>query len=141
MKRIILIILVSLSFAACKKSNVSPSAAIVGEWELRNVSGGDFLGNGPAYVPPVYKPGNGNIYDFTSSNTYKHFTNGKQDEQGTYQVKILGTEPDGTKDSALYLDNDTGGQALNITGSQLSLGSSAADGLVLTYQKISAWPR
>ena len=129
MKKIFLLMIVVSGLAACKKSQqVAPPSALTGKWELRNVLGG--------FKDSSYAAGNGTIYQFSSNNTFKHFTNGTQDDQGTYEYKKDGVTFSGYKYDALILNN-TPGQLVTLNGNKLSIGTAVADGPQLDFEKIS----
>lgn len=125
MKAFILIIVAACLMAGCKKDS-SPFAKYYGKWELRKTSGGGFV-----LSDSTYKPGNGNIYQINSNSTYKHFAKGALDKQGTYQIKAT----DNTND-AIYFDGEDNGEPISITGAQMTLGMTVADGIAYNYDKI-----
>lgn len=90
MKKILCIILVVSSLAACKKSGVSP-VNVIGKWELHERRGGFIL---PA--DSVYQAGNGNIYQFNQNGSYQLYVNGTAGTSGTYRV---------SKDTVFFTDN------------------------------------
>jgi hypothetical protein len=130
MKRTLMIVVLVTGLAACKKSQVAPPppSAIIGKWELRETMGG--------FKDSIYAAGNGTILQFNSSNTYKHFTNGIQDDQGTYQYKKDGITFSGYKYDALIL-NYTYSQPVTLNRNKLSIGTTVADGPQSYFVKIS----
>jgi hypothetical protein len=133
MKRLLLILLVAGSLVACKKSS-NPTAktlnnGVSGWWELRRTSGG-------LRPDSVYATGNGNIYEFNSNNTYKKYQSSLLVSQGTFRiVDNLGPNENGI--ILIYFDSSTTGEQFQYDGQNLTIGSSAADGLAATYQKIN----
>jgi len=119
--------IIALGSVACKKNQVAP-ASITGKWELREALGG--------FKDSVYAAGNGTIYQFNSNNTYKHFTQGILDDQGTYQYKKDGITFSGTQYDELIL-NYTAGQPATLNGNRLSIGTAVADGPQSNFVKIS----
>ncbi len=80
MKAILVLILV-ITGLGCHKTRVdSNNCNIAGKWEIRKSVGGI-----AALI--TYPPGNGNIYEFNSDGTYKHFFNGSADESGNYTLQ------------------------------------------------------
>ena len=131
MKKSILLIIIAVCglAVACKKNHVAPG--IVGKWELRRSFGGF------SYADSTYAAGNGNIYLFNRDNTFKHFTKGVQDDQGTYQYKKGALPYSGYNYDALILNNNTPGELTTVNGTKLTLGTSVADGIQLDFEKIS----
>jgi hypothetical protein len=128
MKKIILMMMVAAGLAACKNGQqVAPSSVLTGKWELRETLGG--------FKDSSYAAGNGTIYQFNSNNTFKHFTNGTQDDQGTYAYKKDGVTFSGYKYDALILNNAPG-QIVDLNGDKLSIGTAIADGPQSNFQKI-----
>jgi hypothetical protein len=130
MKKILLIMIIAFGLSACKKSQVAaPSAsALTGKWELRETMGG--------FKDSTYAAGNGTIYQFNGDNTFKHFTNGIQDDQGTYQYKKGVLPYSGYNYDALILNNDTPGEIVTLESDMLIIGTDVADGLQMNFQKI-----
>jgi len=127
MKKILLPIVV-LALAACKKNQQAPAVSLTGKWELRETLGG--------FKDSTYAAGNGTIIQFNSNYTYQHFTKGIQDDQGTYQYKKNGITFSGAKYDELIL-NYTYGQPVTLNGNKLSIGTSVADGPQSDFVKIS----
>lgn len=122
------IFIIAFCICSCKKSApVSPG--LFGKWELRNVSGGI------SYLDSSYKPGNGNIFQINSDSTYQHFSKNKLDQQGFFHInKII--FPSGNPVEEVIFENYLKEQII-VTGTQMTLGTNAADGIVQDYQKIS----
>src|SRR5437588_11805544 len=103
MKRLLLIVLVVSSLAACKKGRLSPSGGTVGKWELHRRYGG-FI------IPPdtTYKPGNGNILQFNADSTYKSYINGILSQSGIFHTRnYIGYAMTAIRYDELYFDSDT----------------------------------
>jgi hypothetical protein len=128
MKKIIWILLAAASLVACKKNQVTTPSVITGRWELRAMSGG--------FKDTLSAAGNGMIYQFNSDYTFKHFTKGVQDGQGTYQYKKGAYPFSGYNYDALILNNEPG-ELATINGNKLSIGTSVADGPEWDFQKIA----
>ncbi|MBS1501275.1 MAG: hypothetical protein JST32_04390 [Bacteroidetes bacterium] len=121
MKKVILIVFVSLGIFGCKKSGISLSGGLYGKWELHKTYG-EFI------QPPdsVYQPGNGNILLFNSDGTYKRYTNGTLSAQGVYSIR----------ENNLLFDNDTPGSTITINNSVLTLQPRIPDIATSQYVKI-----
>jgi hypothetical protein len=128
MKKILLLIVITSGLAACKKGQVEQPSGLTGKWELRETLGG--------FKDSTYAAGNGTILQFNSNNTYKHFTKGIQDDQGTYQYKKAGITFSGYKYDELIL-NYTYGQPVTLNGNKLSIGTAVADGPQSNFIKVS----
>ncbi len=129
MRTLLLMIMIAFCISACEKGGEQPTADIYGKWELHRQYGG-LLGK-----DSIYAAGNGNIYQFNSGNTYKHFTNGTADAQGVFVIKKYGTQPDQPVNHILF-DNHTDGDPINIDGNKLSIGTTVTDGQISEYQRI-----
>lgn len=123
-----LLFLIIVSACACKKTVVSPG--LFGKWELRRVSGGDF-----AYQDSVFKPGNGNIYQFNNDSTYKVYTNHTLTLQGTFHIRKNTNSTIATID-ILILDNTAESYPIGIDGTSMTL-VTMGGWLQDNYQKIS----
>jgi len=123
-----LLFLIIVSACACKKTVVSPG--LFGKWELRRVSGGDF-----AYQDSVFKPGNGNIYQFNNDSTYKVYTNHILTLQGTFHIRKNTNSTIATID-ILILDNTAESYPIGIDGTSMTL-VTMGGWLQDNYQKIS----
>lgn len=133
MKRLLLTLLMAGSLVACKKSSNTPvntlNSSISGWWELHRTSGG-------LRPDSIYAAGNGNIYEFSSNNTYKRYQASVLVAQGTFRiVNNLASNENGI--IYIYFDNSASGEPFQYDGQNLTLGSSAADGIASTYQRIS----
>jgi hypothetical protein len=133
MKRLLLIFVMAASLVACKKNSTAPAntlnSGISGWWELHRTSGG-------LRPDSIYAAGNGNIYEFNSNNTYKKYQASLLVAQGTFRiVNNLGPNENGI--ILIYFDNSTSGEPFQYDGQSLTIGTSAADGIASTYQKIS----
>ncbi len=126
MKRLLLIVLVASSLAACKKSGVTPSGNIVGKWELHERKGG--------FIQPAdstYTAGNGNIYQFNSNGSYQEYVNGTLAVSGTYRLD---------KDTLYFNNNSYGDQAnyslITVSGNTLTFEPQMADMGTMIYNKL-----
>ena len=130
MKTFLLIIVAACFMLACKKNDqVSPG--FFGKYELRMILAG-YGGHDSTFAA-----GNGRIYQFNSDSTYKHFTSNKVDRQGIFHIKIYNNpsvNPIATK--LIFFDNNDYGQPLYLTGTKLSIGTTAVDEPEEDYQKI-----
>jgi len=124
MKQFLLILLVAAGLVSCKKDATSNSW-MLGRWELHSMSGG--------WRDTIFARGNGNIYQFYGNNTYKKYTVSQLTAQGTYRITNLSEK----NFFMIYFDKDTTGEQLAYQNGMLTLGSSAADGPVWAYQRIS----
>jgi hypothetical protein len=129
MKAILFSIVIACCLLACKKESVRPG--LFGKWELRRVQGGDFVA-----VDSVFKPGNGNAYQFNSDSTYKKFVKGVLSSSGRFHIP-KNNSPVENYFVVILFDNDTTGEAFAMNGVELTLGSAASGGLESDYQKIS----
>lgn len=127
MKRVLLVIVVAFTLAACKKTVITPG--LFGKWELRNEAGGI------AGIDSTYKAGNGTAIQFNSDSTYQHYIKGKLYNQGTFHIETV-YPPTGPYEEIFY-DGNTSGQYLKLSGTQLVIGQDFADGMTATYQKIA----
>ena len=125
-----LLLMIGGCFLGCKKSDpISPG--LFGKWELRRQTGGI------AGIDSSYNSGNGNIIQFNSDSTFKHYVKGKLDLQGIFHYKkngyVLG--------QAVYdeLDfNDSGFPiAVTVNGDKMIMGLNVDDGMTAQYQKIA----
>lgn len=129
MKRVLLLVIVICAFAACKKTAVI-NPGLFGKWEIRRSSGGDF-----AYQDSVYKPGNGNIYQFSTDSTYKRYINHNLSSQGKFHI-IKNTNPAADSVDILLFDGNTEGFPITISGTSMTL-ITGAGWFEDKYQKIS----
>jgi len=129
MKRVVLLLLATCVFTACKKTTVI-NPGLFGKWELRRASGGDF-----AYQDSVYKPGNGNIYQFSADSTYKAYINHNLSSQGKFHLR-KNTNPSANSVDILLLDSNTEGFPITISGTTMTLVTEAG-WFQDRYQKIS----
>ena len=128
MKPVLLLLLAACLFTACKKTAVSPG--LFGKWEIRRASGGDF-----AYQDSVYKPGNGNIYQFSSDSTYKAYINHNLSSQGKFHIR-KNTNPAGNGVDILLFDSNADGFPITISDTTMVL-ITAGGWFQDKYQKIS----
>jgi len=119
--------LVACSFAACKKSGITPG--LFGKWELRRSHGGF------AYSDSTYKAGNGNIFQFSSDSTYKQFSNNALTAQGKFHIVKL--VYGGSTSAGIVFDDSGNPEQFTFGGTTFALGTTFADGMVSDYQKIS----
>jgi hypothetical protein len=128
--RVFLLLMIAACFLGCKKSEpITPG--LFGKWELRKQTGGI------AGIDSSYKAGNGDIIQFNSDSTFKHYIKGKLDLQGIFHYKkngyVLG--------QAVYdeLDfNDSGfPNAVTVNGDKMTIGLDFDDGIAAQYQKIA----
>jgi hypothetical protein len=117
MKRILLIVLVICTWSACKKTGVSPG--LFGKWELREASGGDFV-----YQDSVYKPGNGNIYQFNADSTYAAYLNHNLSAHGVFHIR-KNTNPSANSVDILLVDSNTEGMPITISGTTMVLDTAS----------------
>jgi len=128
MKKYLLIVFAVCSLGACKKGGVSPG--LFGKWELREVSGGDF-----AYQDSVYKPGNGNIYQFNADSTYAVYLNHTVSAHGTFHIR-KNTNPSANSVNILLFDSSTESLPITVSGTTMTL-VTVAGWFQNRYQKIS----
>jgi hypothetical protein len=128
MNRVLLFLLAACMFTACKKTVINPG--LFGKWELRRSSGGDF-----AYQDSVYKPGNGNIYQFNTDSTYKAYVNHNVSSQGKFHIR-KDTNPTANGRSILLFDSNTEGFPITVDGTTMTL-ITAGGWFQDKYQKIS----
>jgi hypothetical protein len=120
--------LAASALMACKKTVITPG--LFGKWELRRASGGDF-----AYQDSVYKPGNGNIYQFNTDSTYKAYINHNLSSQGKFHI-LKNTNPAGNGVDILIFNSNTEGFPIMLSDTTMILvtgGGWYQD----RYQKIS----
>jgi hypothetical protein len=127
MKKYLLIGIALIAIIACKKSNGSLSANLIGKWELSRRYGGNIL---PADT--TYKPGNGNILQFNADGSYKQYANGGVIANGTFRVDK----------NDLYLNNNNyTGQSyysvISISGGTLTVQPMMPDVGTTQYDKLS----
>ena len=129
MKKIILAAVASLSLLeACHKDRaIEPG--LTGKWELRS-SGGGFTG-----YYKNYNPGNGNILQFTTSNTYKQYEKFKLTNQGSYTIKKIPPVSGAVEVDSIYFSTGWADQ-IQVNRTKLILGTGIADGIVSQYEKI-----
>ena len=128
MKPVLLLLLAACVLTACKKTVVNPG--LFGKWEIRRASGGDF-----AYQDSVYKPGNGNIYQFSSDSTYKAYINHNLSSQGGFHIR-KNTNPAGNGVDILLFDNNADGFPITLSDTTMVL-ITAGGWFQDKYQKIS----
>ena len=127
MRLILSLIIAAFCMCSCKKSGpVTPG--LFGKWELRNVYGG------LSYRDSVYKPGNGNIFQLYSDSTYKHFSKNKMDQQGSFHI-LKSIFPSGSSVDEIIFENYLSDQIV-VTGTKMTIGTTASDGIAQDYQKI-----
>ncbi|MFI5162496.1 MAG: hypothetical protein ACHQHN_14545 [Sphingobacteriales bacterium] len=129
MKTFLFSIAIACCLLACKKESVRPG--LFGKWELRHVHGGDFV-----EVDTVYKPGNGNAYQFNSDSTYKKYVKGVLSSSGRFHIP-KNNSPSENYIVVIVFDNDTSGEPFAMTGVELTLGTASSGGIESDYQKIS----
>jgi hypothetical protein len=115
---------------ACKKSGtITPD--FFGKWELSRAYGG--YGG----LDSTFQLGNGTAYQFTSDSTYKHFTKNKLDDQGVFHIRTNKNPSQNTvATKQIFFGNNTYGDPIYVTGTKLTIGTTAADGLASDYVKI-----
>lgn len=128
MRWVLSLIIILFCLCSCKK-NAPVSPGLFGKWELRNVSGGF------SYRDSVYKPGNGNIFQFYSDSTYKHFSNNKLGQQGSFHI-LKSIYPSGVAVEEVKFENYLDDQ-IAVEGAKMTIGTTADDGIAQDYQKIS----
>lgn len=125
MKKYLYILTIFIVSASCKKDAGTSNRWIIGRWELTSTSGG--------FTYKAFPRGNGNIYQFYGNNTYKKYTASQLKAQGSFRIANLSEQ----NFYMIYFDRDTIGEQLTYQNEMLSFGSSAADGPVWSYQRIS----
>jgi len=130
-KAFLLVLIVGCCLLACKKGTmVSPG--LFGKWELRHSYGG------LAGYDSVYKAGNGNIYQFNSDSTYKHFAANNLLSEGVFHIKHYNNPAaNSISEYMIFFDNNTYGDAFSMKGTTITLGTTVTDGIAADYQKIS----
>ena len=130
MKKAFLLVVVCCLMACEKGSSVSPG--LFGKWELRRNYGG------LAGFDSVYKAGNGHILQFNSDSTYKRFEANKLVTTGIFHIKHYNNPSENSiSEYAIFFDNTTYGEAFNMNGTTITIGTTIADGIASDYQKIS----
>ncbi len=133
--RVLLLFLISAFYlSSCKKSNDVTASALFGKWELERRYGGFILPQ-----DSTYKPGNGNILQFSSDSIYKQYVNGQFSNSGIYHV-LKGNKnsmnPAGY--SRLYFDHDTSFASLiHIADNILTIQPLIPDVSTTQYRKLS----
>lgn len=138
MKKVLLIILVVSTFAACKKNKVTrpfvSDGMLIGKWELHSRTGGNI-------IPPdtTYQPGNGNILQFNADSSYKRYTNGTLSQSGIFHTRIyISASMTAIRRDKLYFDNDSTAYSLVFTnGGMLYITSFVPDVGETSYDKIA----
>ena len=130
-KAFLLVFIAACCLLACKKGAIV-SPGLFGKWELRHSYGG------LAGYDSVYKAGNGNIYQFNSDSTYKHFTKNKLDGQGNFHIKNY-NNPSANYISRymIFFGDDTNGDAFSMRNDTITIGTTVTDGIASDYKKIS----
>lgn len=82
MKKAVLLLFVAATFSCCKKEKGLSAAknSLVDKWGVRQSSGG-LAGT------IVYPPGNGNILEFKSDNSYAYYNKVDTVQTGTYSLQ------------------------------------------------------
>ena len=122
-----IILLVIISLASCKKVAVAPG--LIGKWELRSKFG-SIIG-----FDSVFTAGNGRVIEFNGDSTYLQYNKGRLLQQGKYH--IINTNYPGANSLSITFDNSDYQQYLNLTGTSLEIGMDANDGVETHYQKIA----
>ena len=130
-KTFLLVVIAACCLLACKKGAIV-SPGLFGKWELRHSYGG------LAGYDSVYKAGNGNIYQFNSDSTYKHFPGNNLLSEGVFHIKHYNNPSENSSSEyAIFFDNTTYGDAFSMNGTTITLGTTVTDGIASDYQKIS----
>ena len=128
---ILIIIIIVICSAGCKKGN-SVSPTLFGKWELRHSYGG------LAGFDSVYKAGNGNILQFNSDSTYKRFESKRLTATGVFHIKRYNNPTENPISTyMIFFDNTTYGDAFDMKGTTITIGTTVADGIASDFQKIS----
>jgi len=132
MKASLLIIVAIFCMVSCKKGGDSVSPYLFGKWEVTRVYGGNI------YPPDsLYKPGNGNIFQFNSDSTYLHYYHNQLNSQGTFHIRKNAFKVDQTYYNEIYFDSDTSAKSLIIlNGSILTIKPLIPDIATTDYDKI-----
>jgi hypothetical protein len=133
MKRLLTLILMLLIIftLSCKKDKQSkPEVLIIGNWELREVIGGQIPG-----VPGMFAPGNGNILRFSGKN-YTYAKNGAILDSGTYTIGFKFTGK--VKENTLIYNGDGFERFFRIDNNKLTIytGIIPADGTIQIYERV-----
>ena len=123
----LLILLVIISLAACKKVVVTPG--LIGKWELRSKVG-SIIG-----FDSVFTAGNGRVLELKGDSTYLQYNKGQLLLQGKFH--IAKTDYPQVNSLSITFDNSDFQQYLNLTGTTLQIGMDANDGVETHYQKIA----
>ncbi|MNK31827.1 hypothetical protein D3C87_502700 [compost metagenome] len=129
MKNLILLLMISLTAASCKKDNQN-SDQLSGKWELESVQEG-FSGR-----TIKYQSGQGNILEF-AKNTYSETRDFKSLRQGRYNTIRKTSMITRQEEDFLSFDGTDPQSFFSITGYQLSISQDAYDGGGLSYRRIN----
>ncbi|MDO3625563.1 hypothetical protein [Mucilaginibacter sp. BT774] len=128
MRTYLLLTLIVVGALACKKTEpVRPG--LFGKWEIHRRYG-SLLG-----FDSTYTAGNGTIYQFNSDSTYKYYIKYKLASTGTFHVRPLNA-PGINLSLKLYFDNDTYGELFSYSGTTMTIGTAAGDGIASDYIKV-----
>jgi len=126
MKPSLFIICVLASMGACKKGGPGP-AGLAGTWELRHYSGTI------AGVSKDVPANSGKYYQFGADSTFKHFTDFKQDNQGSFRVIKNSIDFGGQKYDGIYFSNREDGDYIILKADSLIIGNTFPDGVTSLY--------
>jgi len=129
---VLILIVVVICGLSCKKGSSVSSSTLFGKWELRHSYGG------LAGFDSVYKAGNGNILQFNGDSTYKRFEANKLVAQGDFHIKHYNHPSENPiSEYEIFFDNTTYGDAFNMKGTTITIGTTVTDGIASDYLKIS----
>ncbi|WP_374949058.1 hypothetical protein [Mucilaginibacter sp.] len=120
MKKLVLLTVIVITLASCKKEKVVVSEGVFGTWELRTIFGG--WGQ-----TQTFAPGKGDRYYFGVGNTYAKIKDGKEETKGTFNIKYSG-EDRGYKYGLITFTNPAYSDAFSVKGDTINIGTNAADG-------------
>ena len=128
MKKILTILILLITIAACKKDNkVKRSASIFGTWELRNST--DPFGR----INQTFPPGNGNILQFNSDSTFsQRYSQSNVIVAGTFQV-VKNPTATGRVDALFYNHNPQSQVGIYLRVDSLTIFPYTADGVSSLY--------
>lgn len=131
--RLLALTFLIVAVSSCKKETVLRNN-LQGEWELREIGGGQVPG-----LSPYFQKGNGSIYRF-SDNRYEQIESGKIVNSGTYTIINDKRKINFDDVEQKFVLEGTGWDEIyfKLNGNKLKLyfGIIAADGYEATYEKI-----
>ncbi|HVW97673.1 MAG TPA: hypothetical protein VHA56_16990 [Mucilaginibacter sp.] len=126
MRFFLLFICVATAINGCEKGGINPSN-LTGKWELRHYSGTI------AGVSKDLPAGNGTMLQFNADSTYKHFTDFKQDNQGSYHISPKGVLFGGVRYDGISFDDRTTKDFIVLKADSLTIGNTFPDGVTSLY--------